>query len=157
MISMMYGSACPNPIDNPLCLETPTLIPWTPLLLTWKSLLCDVAQIPVHSDPWLAVHWPPLPPSLSSPFPFPFPIGSPFQIHVLLRRNSDIGFTQSDSTTNNYKFLFLFLLSVSRTGSQFLNHLNYINLTKQILRQNELVFDNAINKIWQKYNCIGLC
>ncbi len=70
---MIYGSACPNPFDNPLCLGTPPLIPWTPLLLNWKSLLCDVAPIPVHSDPWLAVHWPPLPPSLSSPFPFSLP------------------------------------------------------------------------------------
>jgi hypothetical protein len=31
-----------------------------------ESLLCAVARIPVHSDPWLAVYWPP--PFLPIPF-----------------------------------------------------------------------------------------
>jgi hypothetical protein len=87
----------PQSFRYPLCLETPILIPWALLLLTWKSLLCGVARIPVHSDSWLAVHWPPSP----LPFPprslFPFPHGFPFQIYVLLRWHCDIGFTQSDT------------------------------------------------------------
>ncbi len=36
-------------------------------------------------------------PPLSSPSLFPFPQRFPFQIHALLRRHCDIGFTQSDT------------------------------------------------------------
>ncbi len=60
-----------------------------PPLLTWKSLLCVVARIPVHSGPRLAVYWPPPTP----PFPFPPPNGSPYLMHALSRRHCDIGFT----------------------------------------------------------------
>ncbi len=59
-----------------------------------ESLLCVVARIPVHSDPW-AVYWPP--PFLPIPFS-PSPTVPPFQIYVLLRRHCDIGFTQSDTS-----------------------------------------------------------
>ncbi len=58
--------------------DNPFLLPGNPSphsletfpLLTWKSLLCVVARIPVHSGPWLAVNWPP-PLLPNSPFPLP--------------------------------------------------------------------------------------
>ncbi len=70
MISMIYGGACPNPFDNPLLLRNP--YPYSlnsPLTYLEIPPLCLGAN-PVHSDPWLAVYWPP--PFLLNPF-FPSP------------------------------------------------------------------------------------
>ncbi len=69
MISMIYGGACSNPLD-PLLLRNPYPSSLNSPLTYLDSLLCVVARIPVHSDPWLAVYWPP---PLSSPFPLSFP------------------------------------------------------------------------------------
>jgi hypothetical protein len=76
-------------------LATPLAYLEIPLLLTWKSLLCDVAQIPVHSCPRLAVNWIPL--TLPIP-PFPPPTVPLTQMHALSRWHYDRGFTQSDTT-----------------------------------------------------------
>ncbi len=58
------------------CLESLTLFLRTLPSLTWKSLLCVVARIPVHSVPGLAVYWHPPPFTPHSPFlnPQRFPL-----------------------------------------------------------------------------------
>ncbi len=66
---MIYGGACLNPFDNSLLLKNPYPYSLNSPLTYLESLLYVMAQIPVHSDPWLAVYWPPP----SSPFPFPLP------------------------------------------------------------------------------------
>ncbi len=78
----------------PFCLEIPTLIPWTPSYLLRIPPLCRGANFrPLWSLVGCILTLPPFPPHS------PFPNGSPFQIHVLLRRHCDIGFTQSNTYT----------------------------------------------------------
>ncbi len=72
-----YQSAQPNPFDNPLCLEIHVPVPELPSYLLGIPPFHRGA-IPVHSDPWLAVYWPPPPFAPHSLFPFPqrFPISN---------------------------------------------------------------------------------
>jgi hypothetical protein len=69
-----------NPIllITPFCLEIPIPVPVLPFYLLGIPPLHRGAT-PVHSDPWLAVNWPPPPPfAPHSLFPFPqwFPISN---------------------------------------------------------------------------------
>ncbi len=84
------GGAHPNPFVTPLLLGNPSPIPWTPSYLLGNPSF-GVVQLPSTQIPgWLYTD---LPPS-SAPHSFsPSPNGSPFQIHALLRRHYDIGFT----------------------------------------------------------------
>ncbi len=86
---MIYGGACPNPFDNPLLLGNPYPYSLNSPLTYLESLLCVVVRSLSALIPgWLYTD-PPLPPHSLSPFPN----SSPFQMHALLRRHCDIGFT----------------------------------------------------------------
>ncbi len=67
------------------------LFPGTLPLLTWKSLLCVVARIPVRSDPWLAVH-------ILTPFlPIPFSPSSTVPLLKCMPFYDDIAISASHS------------------------------------------------------------
>ncbi len=105
---MIYGGACPSPFIIPFVAwkSLPIFLKLSPYLLgipplSWR----EFPSTPIPG--WLYTDaLPPSPP----PSLFPVPHSSPFQIHVLLRRHCDIGFTQSEAITfqkwiNDLKFL----------------------------------------------------
>jgi hypothetical protein len=83
------------PFDNPPLLlgnPSPYSLELSPYLLGIPSFVSWRESPSILVPGWLYTNPPP-----SSSFPFPLANGSPSQMHALLRRHCDIGFTQSDT------------------------------------------------------------